>query len=69
MNNYKTIGRIREDGEFDVFATFNNDWLELPTEEFEKLVESCRSAIPDGEGVVLNRQDAPDIITLDEDGQ
>lgn len=65
--NYVTIGRLREDGDLDVFATLNNDWLELPAAEFEKLVESCRAAIPDDEGVIYYRQDAPDVITIDED--
>lgn len=61
MTGYLTIGRYRDDGDFDVFATLNNETFGLAPEAFAKLAGELHSAIEDG--VILDRQDAPDVVS------
>lgn len=63
MSNYLTIGIYREDGDFDVFATLNNETFALDPQVMTQIVELLMGAIDDG--VVLHRQDAPDVVDPD----
>ena len=70
-----TIGFQREDGDFQVLATLNNNDEHMAQESFEALVRTTRTLIGTlmddmTEIVILERQDAPDYVTLhNEDGE
>ena len=64
-----TIGYTRDDGDFAVLATLNNNDGHLSEDAFMSLVntiasEMCREMLCQVD--VLERQDAPDYITLGE---
>jgi hypothetical protein len=65
-----TIGYTRDDGDFAVLATLNNNDENLSASQFEQLVTDVRNFY--NERMldciqVLERQDAPDYLCLDED--
>lgn len=62
MSNYLTIGRIREDGDLDVAATLNNDWIYLPKNEFLHCAKTLAKNLLGKDFVIVERQDAPDAI-------
>lgn len=66
-----TIGIRREDGDFAVLATLNNNDDHLTKSDFEKLIRVVKSALFWGlrsftKIEVLERQDAPDYVNTDE---
>ena len=63
-----SIGYHREDGDFAVLATLNNNDRHLTVEDFEGLVcdvasKLCRQLVC--EMVVLERQDTPDYVIIE----
>jgi hypothetical protein len=67
--NTVSIGFHREDGDFQLLATLNNNDRILSDESFESLIDLVRDtlAVEIGEAVeYLVRQDAPDYITTEE---
>lgn len=64
-----SLGIMREDGDFAILATFNNNDCNLSDKAFEELVhDTCNwlnSRITDVVQV-LERQDAPDYVCVDE---
>jgi hypothetical protein len=63
-----SIGFMREDGDLALFATLNNLDEYMNQDEFIKLVDSvafelCR-ATKRNDVVVLEREDAPDYVTI-----
>jgi hypothetical protein len=69
--NMKTvsIGFMREDGDFALFATLNNLDEHMNQDEFQELVDSVVfelfRATKRNDVVVLEREDAPDYVILD----
>jgi hypothetical protein len=69
--NMKTvsIGFMRDDGDLALFTTLNNLDEYMSQDEFIKLVDSVASelcrATKRNDVVVLEREDAPDYVTLD----
>ena len=69
--NMKTvsIGFMRDDGDFALFATLNNLDEHMNQDEFQELVDSVVfelfRATKRNDVVVLEREDAPDYVTLD----
>jgi len=64
-----TIGYARDDGDFAVLATLNNNDEGLSASQFDQLVIETRNFYNDRMMdciQVLERQDAPDYITLEE---
>ena len=64
-----TIGYARDDGDFAVLATLNNNDEGLSASQFDQLVIETRNFYNDRMMdciQVLERQDAPDYITLGE---
>ena len=68
------IGFHRDDGDFQLLATLNNNDELLAPDQFADIVQFFRDQLQtalsaQGEHtlVVLERQDAPDYVTLDED--
>lgn len=72
MNNGTvSIGYYREDGDFAVLATLNNNDGIYTPEAFNKLVilifhKLSSAAIMSGELSILERQDAPDYVQIDD---
>jgi hypothetical protein len=70
MMNYVTIGFTREDGDFEVLATLNNGSETIPQPVFNALIthltQIFRNEYEDGTIHPLYRQDAPDVVQLDE---
>ena len=72
MSNTVTIGYYREDGDFAVLATLNNNDGIYTPEAFNKLIKNifnelfveCNIRYPDL--VILERQDAPDYVQIDD---
>jgi len=65
---YVSIGFTRSDGDFELLATLNNGANFLSDDDFAKLVKYTKVFFEEkGEDIleVLERQDAPDIVTLD----
>jgi hypothetical protein len=61
-----SIGFYREDGDFAVLATLNNNdnWIH----NFDSVVSHTRDVLTNYAGfecIVLRRQDAPDYVTID----
>lgn len=65
---YLTYGVHRDDGDFDVMATLNGDLFDDP-EDYTRaalaLLLALRLGAPDV--VILARQDAPDVLTFDDE--
>lgn len=64
-----SIGIARDDGDFAVLATLNNNDAHMSENAFETLVDAVRAYIEvmsKQTTVVLERQDAPDYITTEE---
>lgn len=64
-----SIGYHREDGDFAVLATLNNNDGHIPDEKFGELVgevasKLCRQLVC--EMVVLERQDTPDYVEVEQ---
>lgn len=62
-----SIGIMREDGDFAVLATLNNNDAHLAKEEFMKLVDEVASTLCRSLGHqidVLERQDTPDYVEI-----
>ena len=72
MSNTVSIGYYREDGDFAVLATLNNNDCIYTPEAFNKLAKGlfaelymeCNIRYPDL--VILERQDAPDYVQIDD---
>ena len=62
--DYLTIGRYRDDDDFDVFATLNNSKFGIAPKTLARLANELRGAV---EGVILVRQDAPDVVSPEGD--
>jgi hypothetical protein len=70
--NTVSIGYYREDGDFAVLATLNNNDGIYTPETFNKLIKNifnelfveCNIQYPDL--IVLERQDAPDYVHIDD---
>jgi hypothetical protein len=63
-----SIGFFREDGDFAILATLNNNDGYLTEEAFSAMVEVVRSALgmfAETPMCVLERQDTPDYVTLE----
>jgi hypothetical protein len=63
-----SVGMTREDGDFAILATFNNNDNHLSDHDFMALVGEvastlCRKLVCEVQ--VLERQDTPDYITLE----
>ena len=64
-----SIGIMREDGDFAVLATLNNNDAHLAEDEFMKLVDEVASTLCSKlvcEVHALERQDTPDYVTIEE---
>ena len=65
-----SIGIMREDGDFAVLATLNNNDAHLAEDEFMKLVDEVASTLCSKlvrEVQALERQDTPDYVTIEEE--
>jgi len=63
-----SIGFIREDGDFAVLATLNNNDSHFPDAAFRSITEVLTMMLSHSSNqglVVLEREDAPDYVTLD----
>jgi len=64
-----SIGIIRDDGDFHILATLNNNDGLIGTDSFEQLLTDMVTRLRDttGEGamIAIERQDAPDYINLE----
>lgn len=65
--NYLSIVAPREDGDFELLVTLNGDTIEssanwnwLVTHVYETVL------VAHGEAIILNRMDAPDVLTIDD---
>ncbi len=67
MISYLTIGRLRTDGDIDVLATLNNDWLALTDKEIIHNAKRLAKDLLGEDYIILERQDAPDVIEFIED--
>jgi hypothetical protein len=70
MTTY-SIGFMRDDGDFQLLATLNNNDGLMTSEQFEALKESLIVQLYNRLGVeqcivCLKRQDAPDYVAIDE---
>ena len=54
-----SIGYMRDDGDFQILATLNNNDDLIETQRFQEIVEALQENT-DG----LEREDAPDYVTL-----
>lgn len=64
-----SLGYIREDGDFAILATLNNNDGLLTTDAFDAMVDVMRSALQlfAETGIsVLERQDTPDYVAITE---
>ena len=68
---YKSIAYSRNDGDHDLIATINNSGHHLTDDEFSELNDLVVGFIAERTGLAnlesLDRQDAPDVLTLDEE--
>jgi hypothetical protein len=67
-----SVGMMREDGDFTILATLNNNDEYLTDHDFMALVGEvastlCRKLVC--EVTVLERQDAPDYVSLEAEGE
>ena len=63
-----SIGFMREDGDLALFATFNNLDEHVKQDEFMELINSVASKLcraTKQEVLVLDREDAPDYVTIE----
>ncbi len=68
-----SVGFHRDDGDFAILATFNNNDELFTDKDFETIVFGVKALLrgtllADGRAddcIVLERQDAPDYVTLD----
>ena len=64
-----SIGYHREDGDFAVLATLNNNDGHIPEEDFtyawEQLLFALEIAVRNQSLVILERQDTPDYVTIE----
>ena len=71
-SNTVSIGYQREDGDFAILATLNNNDEHMDEKQFDNLIASTVAMIEDATGMireeimVLNRQDAPDYVDTEE---
>lgn len=64
-----SIGFFREDGDFAVLATLNNNDGFLTEEAFDAMAEVTRLALQqfaETDMTTLERQDAPDYVTVED---
>ena len=64
-----SIGFFREDGDFSILATLNNNDEYLTEDAFSAMVEVTRLALQQFAEVdmeALERQDTPDYVTVEE---
>ena len=69
-SNTYSIGYYRDDGDFAILATLNNNDGELGDSRFQKMKEVILLTVQGQHGqplLCLSRQDAPDSITIEED--
>ena len=69
MNKTVSIGYYREDGDFAILATLNNNDNNLPDGEFNKLIKLVESEYVEKlyythDIMVLERQDTPDYVEI-----
>ena len=68
---YKSIAYSRSDGDHDLIATLNNSGHHLTEAEFTELTGMVVGFIAARTGLAnldsLDRQDAPDVLTLDQE--
>lgn len=65
--NTVTIGFTREDGDFEILATMNNTADHFETARFAVMVQAAAEMLSRAIGhpvEILERQDAPDVVTL-----
>jgi len=70
MSIYYSIGIERDDGDFHILATLNNNDELVSVEDFEALLKSTVEFLEkatDEPILALQRQDTPDYINLHED--
>ena len=64
-----SVGYLREDDDFELIATFNNLGQHMESDTFYAYVLAATKALaklmPDVDLVALNREDAPDVVTLE----
>jgi hypothetical protein len=64
-----SIGYHRDDGDFAILATLNNNDGHLTVEDFEQICKSLLKAITIADNhhhvVILERQDTPDYVTIE----
>jgi hypothetical protein len=63
-----SVGFVRDDGDFQLLATFNNLDNSVSDEVFDGLVDACVSVLTywsEENIVALERDDAPDYVELD----
>lgn len=68
MSNTMTIGFLRDNGDFVILATLNNNDSKIPSTMFGLLVQHVQRTLADATGkevVAIERQDTPDYINLD----
>ena len=64
-----SIGLMRDDGDFAVLATFNNNDAHLSGADFDVIVDGVRAyieAMTKLPVIAIERQDTPDYVTLEE---
>ena len=68
MSTY-SIGYFRDDGDFALLATVNNNDGHLAKSDLDNVIETIKNAFGwiDEKIIHLERQDAPDYITIDEE--
>lgn len=63
-----SIGFNRDDGDFAILATLNNNDLHISDEQFAKVVtvitDMVQLFLPDQQIIALHRQDAPDYVDV-----
>lgn len=68
MSNTMTIGFLRDNGDFVILATLNNNDGNITDTLFGVLVHHVQRTLADATGkevVAIERQDTPDYINLD----
>lgn len=63
-----SIGYMRDDGDFQILAIFNNNDESLEKQRFLEIVKALHEALQENtdglEIIILEREDAPDYVTL-----
>lgn len=63
-----SIGYHRDDGDFAILATLNNNDEHIPEEDFANICKSLHVALETSghyDIVILERQDTPDYVTIE----